>query len=378
MKKSQLFSFSSFLKSLGLIVCLVLVSTATFAQDGVNDPAFNVGTGANYQVFTTAIQSDGKIIIGGLFTYYNGTSRNYIARLNADGTLDETFAVGSGTNGHVYAIAIQGDGKIIIGGDFTSYNGTTISHIARLNADGTLDGTFTVGTGLAGLADNVGELILQNDGKIIIGGYFSYYNEIARKNIARLNADGTLDESFTVGTGANGGVKTIAFQSDGKFFIGGDFTSYNGISRSRIALLNTDGTLDQAFPLGTGANSMIQTIAIQTDGNIVIGGLFSTYNGVSRKSITRILGSNSNSLTQTAENEVMVYPNPTNGRTNFDLGEFCQSANVEVFDICGKLVMQKQYNNTQILDIDITAPVGVYFVTVTTANKRETLKLIKN
>jgi uncharacterized delta-60 repeat protein len=98
---------------------------------------------------TTAIQSDGKIIIGGSFTTYNGTLINNIARLNADGTLDLTFNPGTGANDSVLGTAIQSDGKIIIGGGFTSYNGTAINRIARLNADGTIDLTFNPGTGVS-------------------------------------------------------------------------------------------------------------------------------------------------------------------------------------------------------------------------------------
>ena len=272
---------------------------ARLNADGTLDPTFNSGTGANQIVYTIVIQSDGKIIIGGIFTYYNGTSRYYIARLNSDGTLDATFNPGTGTNASVRSIAIQSDGKIIIGGVFTSYNGISRSKIARLNADGTLDATFNPTTGAS---NDIHTTTIQSDGKIIIGGWFLSYNGATRSRIARINADGTLDATFNPGTGANGYVKTTAIQSDGKIIIGGEFTSYNGTSRNHIARINADGTLDATYNPGTGADSWVQTTVIQSDGKIIIGGDFTSYNGMVRNRVVRILicTNSLSSITETA------------------------------------------------------------------------------
>ncbi len=253
--------------------------------DGTLDTTFNSNIGADNSVSTTAIQSDGKIIIAGDFTSYNGITRNHIARLNADGTLDIAFNPGSGPNSNIITTTIQNDGKIIIGGLFTSYNGTTINHIARLLSDGTLDLTFNPGTGAN---DFVRTTAIQNDGKIIIAGEFTSYNGTIRYRVARLNVDGTLDFTFNPGTGANNNVFTTAIQNDGKIIICGAFTSYNGTQINRIARLNTDGTLDATFNSGTGADNSISTIAIQSDGKIIIGGLFYTYNEISRNRIARL------------------------------------------------------------------------------------------
>jgi uncharacterized delta-60 repeat protein len=260
---------------------------ARLNADGTIDGTFylNPGTGANTTVRTISIQTDGKVIIGGGFATYNGTVRNRIARLNADGTVDGTFNLGTGANSDVNTTSIQSDGKIIIGGQFTSYNGTERNYIARLNAEGTLDGTFNPGTGANG---SVVTTSIQSDGKIVIGGFFTSYNGITRNRIARLNADGTLDATFNSGTGTTGGVSTISLQSDGKIIIGGAFTSFNGEARDRIARLNTDGTLDATFNPGSGADSRVETISIQSDGKIIIGGQFTSYNGVQRNLIARL------------------------------------------------------------------------------------------
>jgi uncharacterized delta-60 repeat protein len=254
----------------------LLLSINTYSQVSGNiDASFNVGTGADNSVSTIAIQSDGKVIIVGSFTTYNGKAINRIARLNTDGSLDTNFIVGTGANGNIGTTAIQSDGKIIIGGFFTSYNGTAINNIARLNADGSLDNNFVVGTGTN---SEVQTSIIQSDGKIIIGGLFTTYNSTARSKIARLNADGTLDATFIVGAGASDEVDAIAIQSNGKIIIGGAFSKYNGIYSNNIARLNTDGSLDVTFNIGSGAQSDVYTIAIQIDGKIIISGAFLSFN----------------------------------------------------------------------------------------------------
>jgi uncharacterized delta-60 repeat protein len=258
---------------------------ARLNADGSLDSSFNPGTGANDYVFALAVQADGKVLIVGGFSSYNGTERNGIARLNADGSLDTNFKPESGVNGNVFALAVQADGKVLIGGSFTSYNGTGRNGIARLNADGSLDTNFNPGTGVDG---DVSALAVQADGKVLIGGSFTSYNDTERNNIARLNAAGTLDGSFDPRSGADGQVSTLAVQADGKVLIGGFFSSYNGTARNNIARLNADGTLDGSFDPGSGANSYVFALAVQADGKVLIGGEFTNYNGTGRTSIARL------------------------------------------------------------------------------------------
>jgi uncharacterized delta-60 repeat protein len=258
---------------------------ARLNTDGSLDETFNPGTGADSRIMALAIQSDGKLIIGGSFSSYNGTGRNFIARLKTDGSLDATFDPGTGTDYDIEAISIQSDGKIIIGGAFTLYNGTHRNYIARLNSTGSLDATFVP---VSGANLDVWTTAVQSDGKIIIGGMFTYYDGIARNHIARLNADGSLDDSFIPGTGANNNVDIAAIQSDGKIIIGGAFSKYNGTSRNRISRLKTDGSLDDTFIPGTGASGDVITEAIQSDGKVIIGGSFTSYNGTGINHIARL------------------------------------------------------------------------------------------
>jgi len=266
---------------------------ARLSSNGALDFSFNPGAGADSQIECIAVQPDGKILIGGHFTTYDGVARNYIARINADGSLDTTFDAGTLAVRYVFSIAVQNDGKILIGGFFNNaFGGTGYDRVERLNADGTIDNTFNPGTS----ANNtINVIALQSDGKLLIGGTFSSFNGTARKNIARVNADGSLDATFDPGTGADNWLYSMAIQSDGKILIGGAFTTYNGTARKGIARINADGSLDATFDPGTGFSGgniggsyAIRSIAVQNDGKIVIGGNFTSFNGSSRTGILRI------------------------------------------------------------------------------------------
>jgi uncharacterized delta-60 repeat protein len=268
---------------------------ARLSSAGVLETTFdtNTGTGAGSIVRAIAIQSDGKILVGGDFTTFNGTTVNRIARLNSDGTLDTAFTtnIGTATNDSVWAIAIQSDSKIVIVGAFTTFNGTTVNRVVRLRSDGTLDAAFTTNTGTGG-SSTATALAIQSDGKIVIVGAFTTFNGTTVNRIARLNADGTLDTTFTTNTGtaANGNVFAVPVQSDGKIVLGGDFTTFNGTTVNRVVRLNSDGTRDTAFTTntGTGANGNVDSLAVQSDDKIVIGGTFLTFNGTTVNRIVRL------------------------------------------------------------------------------------------
>jgi uncharacterized delta-60 repeat protein len=192
------------------------------------------------------------------------------------GDLDYSFAWGGSINGLVRSGAQQPDGKVLIAGEFSTVHGAMRGGIARLNADGTTDYTFSNLNGLSGSLYTIYSLAVQSDGKVIIGGWFKSLNGVGRTNIARLNADGTLDASFRNGlAGTDGIVQSVAAQSDGKVLIGGGFSTVDGVSRNGIARLNADGTLDSG---SGGALSGLQIrscrFVVQNDGKLLIGGSF--------------------------------------------------------------------------------------------------------
>ena len=253
--------------------------------NGTKDTSFNAGTGFNSSVTTIAVQPDGKILLGGYFTTYKGVTENRIIRLNTDGTKDTSFNTGTGFNTNVWEIAIQPDGKILVGGDFTTYKGVTENHILRLNANGAKDTSFNTGTWFN---DSVRIIAVKPDGKLMLGGNFTTYNDVRENRIIRLNTDGTKDTSFNTGTGFNNIVWSLAIQPDGKTLVGGSFITYKGVTENRIVRLNIDGTKDTSFNTGTGFNSNVYSIAVQPDGKILVGGDFTTYKGVTENRILRL------------------------------------------------------------------------------------------
>ena len=261
---------------------------ALLNTDGTVDASFQApGLLNGRSVYSLAMQPDGKVLIGGDFDQLYGASpRNRIARLNVDGTLDATFDPGTGANDEVLRLALQSDGKVLIGGRFTEVGGVARNRIARLNANGTLDATFDPGTGTNGTPWH---LALQPDGKVLIGGAFTEVNGVARNRIARLNANGTLDAAFNPGTGTNGAPLHLALQPDGKVLIGGEFTEVDGVARNRIARLNANGTLDTTFNPGAGADYIVSSVSVQPDGKVLIGGWFTQVGGEAHPRIARLM-----------------------------------------------------------------------------------------
>ena len=311
----------------------------TLTASANTKPFALTGSGVGGFPRVAALQPDGKILVGGYFDSYNGTTRGGVLRLNANGTLDPTFApTGSGIDYYVDALVLQPDGKVLIGGKFTTYNGASCRYLTRLNADGTRDASFNLtGTGLNSF---VQAIALQPDGKIMVGGNFSNYNSTIRNVVLRLNADGSLDTSFSIaGTGIVGTIGTIAVQPDGRLLVGGAIDRFNGSSPGSLVRLFPDGTLDNSFrvtqlsgstvltqtlqpdnkilisaavygpngrqqsiarlqtngsldysfsPVGSGLNSAVQGMAVQPDGKVVVTGNFNEYNGLVRNYVTRL------------------------------------------------------------------------------------------
>ena len=261
------------------------------------------------------VQSDGKILIGGNFNFIGSEARNNLARLNADGSLDTSFLGGlSGTNGYVNDILPQPDGKILIVGSFSTVNGTSRNNVARLNADGSLDVGFVVNT-----TGMVHDVILQPDGKIVLGGYFSSVNGISRNQIARLNSDGSLDMSFLNGlSGTDGEVFEVERQDDGRIIISGRFSHVNGSAR-RLARLNIDGSLDPSFRLIDITQILdpnTEGIEIEPEGRLLVGGYFSRVDGFHRTSLFRVSLSRSSpfDFDGDGKTDIGIYrPNGTNG-----------------------------------------------------------------
>jgi uncharacterized delta-60 repeat protein len=191
-------------------------------------------------VFAMAFQPDGKLVLGGTFPAIGGSGTNglpctNLVRLLTNGFTDLTFLPDAGA---IFALAIQPDGKVVIGGQFTRAGPRISRGVARYHADGSVDLTFTPNPGLSGLGAAVHALALQPDGKVVIGGTFTHYDGGPRNGLARLNADGSLDETFQPGSGISGGisrVSALAMSLDGTLYLGGSFTHLNNVPRQNWA-----------------------------------------------------------------------------------------------------------------------------------------------
>jgi len=287
-------------------------------KNGVLDTAFNsnLGSGAyasstnNNKVNSIVVQPDGKILVGGEFDVFNGVNQQGLVRLNSDGTPDTAFNANVANlldrtySSYIQTIALQSDGKIILGGNWdnglydsslTPYN---INYLARLNSNGTIDTTFS-SNGTTYPDGFLNKVVVQSDNKILVGGAFTSWatsgGSVSINGLARLNANGTLDTTFNtaLGTGINTGqVSAIAVQSDGSIIFGGYFTSFNGTT-CEIARISSSGTFDTSFNTNVGSGpsngfGYVLSIFIQSDGKILVGGSFTAWSGTSVGSIVRL------------------------------------------------------------------------------------------
>jgi uncharacterized delta-60 repeat protein len=204
----------------------------------------------------------------------------YIIRFNNDGTVDTSFNIGIGFDALVRTIAIQSDNKILVGGDFELYNGSTYRRIVRLNSDGTVDSTFNSVPGFVGAS--VYSIVVNTDGKLYVGGDFTFYNSDDANNIARLTSAGFYDPLFPTGgvNGFNAPVYNISLQTDGSLMVGGAFTSFSGTTANGIAHILSDGTIDTTnFIIGSGFNNSVYFIKLLDTSNLLVCGAFTQYNG---------------------------------------------------------------------------------------------------
>ena len=202
----------------------------------------------------------------------------------------------------ISTILVQPNGRIVVGGSFWQFGPNIAANILRLMPGGTVDFSFDTGWGLdSGWPDSgeVTDLLLQPDGRILVCGAFTYYNNdhlvmdgIVRDDLARLNTDGSLDTSYTSG---GSGIRTMMRRLSGEVIIGGQFTEVNGVPMEELARLLPNGDIDPTFDPGTGVDNGLPTtinaLALQPNGDIIIGGDFNNYNGAQCSSIARVLGS---------------------------------------------------------------------------------------
>ncbi len=275
--------------------------------DGSLDSSFGLalqpGLSSGLEVQRAVPQPDGQWLVAGNFAAGPDSTPRGIARINLSGALDASFnpslELSEESASHVQAVAFQEDGRVVIGGTFDRINGVERGKLARINGDGTLDTSFVPVIEPADPQHFVAQVVIQADGKVLIGGWFTTVNGKDRTGVARLNEDGSLDESFDVGTGTRdnegtiGRVLALAVQEDGKVILGGDFLVFNGQGVPWVVRLNPDGSVETGLAGGLRClnceTSEIRHVAVLDSGHIMISGVFNRIGGVSYNGLTRLM-----------------------------------------------------------------------------------------
>jgi len=314
-------------RKLALIALMPLLLIQYCLGQGIGnlDPSFYIGVGANNgfgvngPVNAIEVATDGKIYVGGNFSMYNNVNCKNLVRLNTDGSVDETFAYPTAMPGPIYALKLQGTDKLLVGGEFGSYNGTPVKSLVRLNTNGDIDPDFknnclgfTMTKFIDTTINNIRNLLYPKEilggikslavdaaGKILVGGTFVTFKGTQANNtrcsrLARLNSNGSLDVSFS--GAASDAVLSIIPLPDGKTLIAGQFCCYSG-SRGQIARINSNGSVDNSFNQNSdrsnlsGANGYVNSMKRFSNGKILIGGQFTKYNETTMSKVA-LLNSN--------------------------------------------------------------------------------------
>jgi uncharacterized delta-60 repeat protein len=241
------------------------------------DPSFDMSVGADGGISTILPLEDGRILVGGDFLNIQGQSIPFLARLNNDGSIDNTFNTGTGPSSSVREILPYGSDQFIICGSFSVYDGEAHNGIAVINNDGSIDSSFPYVIGLTALT--IEAMALQPDGKIIVGGEISApYN-----GIVRIDPNGTIDASFNPGTGiwapSSPTVYDILVRGTSIVFAG-NFNEYDGNAVGRVVQVLSNGTYDISLNnSGVGSSGIIFDIEEMPFGQMLLSGAVNTYDG---------------------------------------------------------------------------------------------------
>lgn len=270
-----------------LLLLTFSVVTINYAQLGEVDLTFNTiddrshgdMSGFNQYVDDVEIQSDGKMVVVGNFTTYNGYDYNRIVRIHPDGSIDTTFNVGTGFDDFVTEVAIQSSGKIIVTGNFSQYNGVNAGSVVRLLPDGSIDNTFNVGTGTTGV---IRDISIDANGNVFLGGDMITFNSNSVIDVVKLDSEGNYDPTFNVdysfGSGSFNirGVRPVA---NNKLIVFGTFDDYGSSGLNSVVRLNADGTLDTSFDTGIDTGWGVSSVYVDDNSDLYIGGTYQSVFG---------------------------------------------------------------------------------------------------
>ncbi|WP_210517174.1 T9SS type A sorting domain-containing protein [Hymenobacter terricola] len=273
--------------------------------DGSADAGFQLsspyGLGFSDNTFLPpVVQPDGRVVVATRASLYASSPVGRVVRFLASGALDSGFdnmqaATGKPNSGlagsYPGSLQLLANGQLLVATGhrpaelfrYAPYATSLPVGLALLNSDGSRDGGFSPVVQDYGL---VNDLVLQSDGKLVVGGSFSEVSGTAVRNVARLQANGLVDASFSAAT--DDVVATLGLQGDGKLLLGGSFGFVNGVARSALGRVLATGATDAAFaPPITGSNPRVQRVALQANGAILAAGGYTVQRGAT--AVARVL-----------------------------------------------------------------------------------------
>jgi uncharacterized delta-60 repeat protein len=366
--------FDLALQADGRVLAATTGAVRRYLTNGTPDNSFNAPSFGG-SVTRLLLQPNGTILAGGSFSRAGGLSAPGFLRLLADGSRDNTFAPATSGQSHFtifQAFGLQPDGKLVVAGRFIpagSATSSSISTIARLESSGSLDASFT-GSVISddGFQPILSRLLVQPDGKILVAGRFSSYGTAARTNVARLNADGTLDMGFTPPT-TSGTVNAIVLQPNNRVLIGGLFSRTSNISGlpSTLARLLPDGQVDTSFGATAVPNGTVNTLLIQPDGGIVVGGAFSSLGGQVRQALGRITAPNVLHVAapRAVAERTQAWPVPAHTTLHVAPDASAHAQSLDLLDALGRRVRHQELTGVAPASLSLEAlPAGSYLLRV--------------
>lgn len=280
-----------------------------------------------------SVLPNSKVLVGGVGLGINGTN---VIKIDDNGLQDTSFNCFTGNNigSTAFTMLVQPDGKIIFAIEVSG-----IYSIIRMNADGTKDiNYYSSNLGIDALVWTIG---LQQDGKVLIGGAFNNFYGQAKNGIVRLNSDGTIDNTFNIGSGFNGPVHSIKVQPDGKILVGGAFGTYDSQSASNIIRLNQDGTIDPTFVSLLGFDNGLRILQLEPNNKIIAGGVFSSYNGFNSNRIIRLNNIIPNQVSESYKSTTLLFPNPIFSNHTLSLqNKVADEVEITLWDVKGNKIQQ--------------------------------------